>query len=189
MRTDFALALMALSVALASCGSAPATGNPSRGESSSVSPVPEALSAERLGNVSYMLINPSVRLALTNASLKFSADLRNGAYQFPPAMDASGFTGVHADLSHVVYGDVNHDGAYDAVLPLLIDHGDYSVLEIAAVTASGSTARHFASFPIGKGVLKSLAVTDGKIRVNFTQQIPGDPGPRNTELVLELPRK
>ncbi len=191
MQSRLVPATVLLTLALSSCGAAPTTESPQAGagESSSVSLVSPVLDQAHLANLSYTLINTSVRLALTKASRGFSIDLRDGTYLFPGSVAVSGFTRVHADFSHLVYGDINHDGTYDAVLPLFIDQGDSSILELAAVTESGSAPKHFASFPIGTAALRSLAITDGKIRVNFTQMIPGDPGPRNTELQLELPRK
>ena len=191
MRMDASLATLVLCLLLSSCGTPKRVTTPADGgvESASGVVIPAALDRSHLGNVTYTIISPTVRIALTKASLGFTVGLKNGTYEFPEPMALSGFTGVRADFTHLAYGDVNHDGMIDAVLPLLIDHGDYSILEIAGVTESGSTARHFASFPIGKADLKSVSVINEKIHLNFTQVIPGDQGPRNTDLQLELPRK
>lgn len=149
--------------------------------------VPDAISPARLGDASYTLTDPGVRSYFAQTGQSFVIQLRSGIFRSPVSAGSGLYDRTEIDAAHIRYGDLNGDTIPDAVVPLLIGDRENAVLELAAVSASGSTARHFASFPLGRATLKSLAVTQGKIRVNFTHIVPGDPGPRNTELILELP--
>jgi len=151
-------------------------------------PFPPEFSEVHLGNATYTLVDTSLRTALTDSSLDFSVTLRNGMYEFPSAMNMRGYKKVRVDLETIAYGDVNGDSETDAVFPLIIERKDDALLEIVAVSSSGSQLKHFASFPLGIAKLNSVSITNGKIRVNFVHQVAGDPGPRNTELLLEIPK-
>lgn len=171
-----------LFVLLASCSGA------SRPVEIPVDPFPPEFSEARLGNATYTLVDSSLRTALTDSSLDFSVTLKNGMYEFPSAMNRRGYKKVRADLKDIAYGDVDGDSGTDAVFPLIIERKEDAVLEIVAVSSSGASVKHFASFPLGIAQLNSLSITNGKIRVNFVHQVTGDPGPRNTELLLEIPK-
>jgi hypothetical protein len=148
---------------------------------------PAVLSSSGLLRLPYTITDSTVRADLSRAGLGFSVRLRGGGHDFGSALTS--FRTVHADAANIVYGDLNHDGVPDAVVPLIIAGGGIQVVELAAVEATGSGAKHFASFPLGRAELRSLDITSGKIRVNFSHTVAGDPGPRNTELLLELPAK
>lgn len=152
----------------------------------SVYRIPGVLSSSGLLRLPYTITDRTVRTELSRVGLDFAIKLRGGSYRF--ASPRSSFQTVHADERHIVYGDVNGDGVPDAVVPLVIGEGDEAFLEIAAVKETSSGALHFASFPLGKATLKSINITSGKIRVNYMHEVSGDPGPRNTELLLELPK-
>lgn len=149
--------------------------------------VPDAISPARLGDASYTLTDPGVRSSFAQTGQSFVIQLRSGIFRSPVSAGSVLYGRIEIGVKNIRYGDLNGDAVPDAVVPLLIGESENTVLELAAVSASGSTAHHFASFPLGRATLKSLAVTQGKIRVNFTHTVPGDPGPRNTELTLELP--
>lgn len=148
--------------------------------------IPAVLSSSGLLRLPYTITDTTVRSELTRVGLDFSIKLKNGSYRF--ASPRSVFQTVRADKEHIVYGDLNGDEVIDVVVPLMIGEDYEPYLELAAVKASGSGAVHFASFPLGQASLKSITIMNGKIRVNYVHTVSGDPGPRNTELFLELPK-
>lgn len=151
--------------------------------------IPPELSGTALASADYTIIDPTVRKALTNAGQDFKVRVHAGAYAFPASTLVEHFRDIEVDTDNVVYGDLTGDGIPDAVVKVTVGKGDLSTTELAAFTASGGTAHQFAAFPLGHAEVKSVDITAGKIRVNFVHTVAGDPGPRNTQLMLELPGK
>ncbi|MBP9850729.1 MAG: hypothetical protein KBC47_03480 [Candidatus Peribacteraceae bacterium] len=151
--------------------------------------IPAELSKAALASASYTIIDPTVRKALTNAGQNFQVYVRGGMYTFPPSVLVEDFRDVTVDIDDIVYGDLTGDGIPDAIVKVTVGKGELSTTELAAFTASGGTAHQFAAFPLGHAEVKSVAITSGKIRVNFEHTVLGDPGSRSTQLMLELPKK
>ena len=151
--------------------------------------IPPQLLGHKLGTATYTIIDPTVRKALTDAGQDFSVSVRDGSYEFPPSSLLTHYDTVRVDTSRIAYGDLNGDDIPDALIPVTVGTDEKATVELAAFTASGSSVRQFAAFPLGQATVKTFSITKGKIRVNFTHMLAGDPGPRNTELQLELPRK
>lgn len=147
--------------------------------------IPAEISRSALASANYTLIDPTVRHALTEARQDFTISLRHGTYNFPPSALVGHYQTVTADTENIIYGDLNADGVQDAVIQVRIGTDEFSMTELAAFTASGGTATQFAAFPLGHATVKNIAIVDGKIRVNITHVVPGDPGPRNTEYILQ----
>lgn len=148
----------------------------------------DAPTLDDIKTMEYAIVDPAVRSVLSKAGLGFSVPVRDGVYLFPASALTGDYSRVEVDTGAVVFGDVTGDGTADAVVPLRIGEGETARTDLAAVslTASGS-AKHVASFPLGVVQIRSLAITNGSIRVNFMHTVSGDPGPRNTELLLTLP--
>lgn len=153
------------------------------------SDIPLELSAQSLASANYTLIDPTVRRALTQAGQDFLVPVRGGSYIFPASALVGHFRTVRSDTEHITYGDLTGDSTPEAIVRLQVGTDENSMVELAAFTASGGTAYQFAAFPLGHADVRNVAITDRTIRVNFMHTVPGDPGPRNTELVLEIPRK
>ncbi len=167
----------------------PSFADPGTSDLSITPTIPEALSPAALASADYTIVDSTVRSALTKAGQDFHIPVRNGSFTFPPSVLLDQFSTVSVDTNHITYGDLTGDGIPDAVVRVQSGTGEFSVSELAAFTASGKTAIQFAAFPLGHVMIKTVAITSGKIRVNFTHTVAGDPGPRNTELLLELPKK
>ncbi len=150
--------------------------------------VPE-LSAHALGSADYMLIDPTLRQALTKAGQNFSVPVRDGTYSFPPSVLVGHYGTISVDTMNIAYGDLTGDGIPDAVIRVKAGAGEFSTTELAAFTSSGGTAMQIASFPLGHASVNSVVINAGNIHVSFTHTVSGDPGPRNTELVLKMPKK
>ena len=151
--------------------------------------VPPELSTEMLASANYTLIDPAVRHALTEAGEDFIVPIRGGSYHFPPSALVGHYSTVSVDAEHVTYGDLSGDGIPDALVRVTVGTDEFATTELAAFTASGGMPHQFAAFPLGRSIVRSVEITSGKIRVNFTHEVPGDPGIRNTELMLEIPKK
>jgi len=150
--------------------------------------IPPELSGTALAAADYTIIDPTVRKALTNAGQDFKIHVRSGMYVFPASVLVEHFQEVRVDTNDIVYGDLTGDGIPDALVKVTVGTGELSTTELAAFTASGGTAHQFAAFPLGHAEVKSVDITNGKIRVNFVHTVVGDPGSRNTQLMLELPK-
>ena len=92
----------------------------------------------------------------------------------------SGFParGTHMTLSeHVAFGDLNGDGAGDAVAVLIADSGGNGTFQhLAAVVNEGDQPRHAASALLGDRVrIESLAIQYGQIVVQMMAHGPDDP--------------
>lgn len=157
------------------------------GESAPI--IPSELSRLALASADYTLIDPTVRGALTSAGQDFRIPVRAGSYTFPASILVGHYGTVSVDTDNVTYGDLTGDGVPDAVVRVKAGTDEFATVELAAFTASGGTAHQFAAFPLGQASIRSVDITAGKIRVNFTHIVPGDPGPRSTQLTLELPKK
>lgn len=151
--------------------------------------IPPELSQTALASAQYTLIDPAVRKALTEAGEDFSVRMQDGSYSFQSSALLEQYSTVTVDTEDITYGDLTADGVLDAVVPVTVGTGEFASTELAAFSGSGGTAYQFAAFPLGRAVIRSVYITEGKIRVNFTHNVLGDPGPRNTELVLEIPKK
>lgn len=178
---------------LGACG-APATNIDSgtgasvpKGES--IPAIPAELSKIALASADYTLIDPTVRGALTEAHQDFRVSIRDGVFHFPASALVDHYGTVTVDTENITYGDLTGDGVPDAVVRVKAGTDEFATVELAAFTSSGSTAHQFAAFPLGRATIRTVDITAGKIRVNFSHMVPGDPGPRNTELMLELPKK
>lgn len=190
MKHSFASFFIPSLLVLGACG-APAT-NIDSGSGASMpkgEPIPAELSKIALASANYTLIDPAVRGALTKAGQDFRISVRGGTFNFPASVLVDHFKTVSVDTENIAYGDLTGDGIPDAVIQVKAGTDEFATVELAAFTASGGTAYQFAAFPLGRASIRSVDITVGKIRVNFTHSVPGDPGPRNTELMLELPKK
>jgi len=155
----------------------------------SIPAIPAELSRIALASADYTLIDPTVRGELTKANQDFRVSIRGGVFTFPASVLVSHYGTVSVDTENITYGDLTGDGILDAVVRVKAGTDDFATVELAAFTSSGGTAHQFAAFPLGRASVRSVDITAGKIRVNFSHMVPGDPGPRNTELLLELPKK
>jgi len=143
------------------------------------------ISGASLANLTYTLTDPLVRERLMANGKTFSVTLRHGSAALLPADRRFGRVMILHDRT--VYGDVTGDGREDAVVVLRVGEETPGILELAIVTEDLYGPTHFASYDLGQAELQSLRIQNGKISVNILQQIPGDPGPRNTALTLEVP--
>jgi len=143
------------------------------------------ISGASLANLTYTLTDPLVRERLMANGKTFSVTLRHGSAALLPADRR--FGRVTLLQGRTVYGDVTGDGREDAVVVLRVGEETPGILELAIVTEDAKGPMHFASYDLGQAELQSLRVQNGKIFVNIAQQVPGDPGPRNTALTLEVP--
>ncbi len=193
MKHSFASFFILSLLVLGACG-APATNIDSGSGASvpkgeSIPAIPSELSRIALASANYTLIDPTVRGALTKAGQDFRVAIREGTFRFPASVLIDHYETVSVDTENIAYGDLTGDGIPDAVVRVKAGTDEFSTVELAAFTSSGGAAYQFAAFPLGRASVRSVDITSGKIRVNFMHSVPGDPGPRNTELMLELPKK
>ncbi len=160
--------------------------SPSVSVDESVYSIPSKLSGIALASTDYTLIDPDVRSALSKAGHNFIVPVRNGSYSFPASVLMGQYRTVTVDTENISYGDLTGDGIPDAVTRVKIGSDAFERVELAAFTSSGGIAHQFASFPLGRATIRTVEIVAGKIRVNFTHTVLGDPGPRNTELLLEI---
>lgn len=142
--------------------------------------------AEQLLSMEYTITDPAVRSVLTKARKTFFVAVRDGRFDYSASARVYPFHAVRVDAASAAIGDVTGDTNPDAVVVITIGEGESSVTELAAVSVLSGSVKHIASFPLGHAEVRSVKIANGKIRVNFTHLVPGDPGPRNTELTLSL---
>ena len=127
--------------------------------------VPAALTLEALKNAEYLSDWPSAG----------KAKLTDGKF-FEPYEPGSA-SGIYLTLrEHVAYGDLNSDGAADAVVILEASGGGSGTFRyVAAVVNEGGQPRHVASALLGDRVrIESLAIQAGRIVVGLIGHGPGD---------------
>lgn len=142
--------------------------------------IPVELSSAALAEARYTLIDPSARRALTEEGQDFEVRVHGGSYE------SRGLT-VSIDTTTVTYGDLTGDDVPEAVVRVTVGDGDLATTELAVMTATGGNANQLAAFPLGRATVLSTNVTGGAIRVSFMHTVPGDPGPRRSDLVLAMP--
>lgn len=141
---------------------------------------------EQLLSMEYTITDPVVRRVLTKARKNFFVQVRSGHFTYPASALVDPYENVEVDATRAVIGDVTGDGKLDAVVRVSIGEGESSVTELAVVSVQSGALKHVASFPLGHVDVHSVKIANGKIRVNVIQMVPGDPGPRNSELTLSL---
>ena len=115
------------------------------------------------------------------------AQLTDGAF-FEPYEPGSA-SGVRLTLSeHVAFGDLNGDGAADAVVILIADPGGSGTFRhVAAVFNEAGQPRHAASAFLGDRVrIASLEIEDGRIVVGIIGHGPDDPACCPTQKVTHV---
>ena len=128
--------------------------------------VPAALKLEVLKNAEYYL---------SDWTTSGKAKLTDGMF-FEPYEPGSA-SGIYLFLSEqVAYGDLNSDGAADAVVILDASGGGSGTFRyLAAVVNKGGQPQHVASALLGDRVrIESLAIQDGRIVVEMIGHGPGD---------------
>lgn len=153
----------------------------------SQSVIPLELDFDHIGRSTIVVMNPEIRTLFSQSGHDFTVKFKNGIADIPLKVAANGVYGIEMDRDLLVYGDIAGDQRPEVIVPIKEKTAQGTLLEIAAFTSSGGNPLHFSSFPIGKADLKSMSITNRKIRINFVHQVPGDPGPRNSEFILELP--
>jgi hypothetical protein len=173
--------IMASTVVCISCGRQPSQ---TASDPTPAPSTPHAINLAVLRNLTYVLTDPSVRAALSAAGKPFSVALREGYAILPVQEPALRSVALQAEAT--VYGDVTGDDVEDAVTVLKIGEDPNAVLEVAIVSLVQGKPMHLASYSLGVATLKWLTVVRGKAKVNFVHQLPGDPGPRNTEYTFSV---
>lgn len=132
---------------------------------------PPTLTLEQILNTAYTLQGP-------DGSMQ-DFPLVDGSYEKSNGPSVSDVT--HAGILHdkIAFGDINGDGAGDAVVPIYLNFGGTGrFVHIAAVLNQGGQPVHAAPATYGIGdraVIRALTIEDGKILLSAIISGPADP--------------
>jgi hypothetical protein len=123
-------------------------------------------------------LNATYALASSDGGL-LQYTLKDGSYQSGSDPATIGYTAVFILRDQVALGDINGDGAGDAVVPIGLNFGGTGqFIYLAALLNRNSQPVHAAPATYGIGdhsLVDSLAIENGKINLSATVSGPNDP--------------
>lgn len=136
---------------------------------------------------------PSIVQALRNAEYPIElastgkAQLQDGVFEEPAAPDSATKTKIWLGDVQAL-GDVNGDGAEDALVTLVVDPGGSGTFTyLALVVNEDGTAKPLAAVLLGdRVVVKSLALESGNVVVSLLTRTPDEP--MSAEPTVEVTR-